>query len=243
MKTVKRFGLPVATRPLFIMAALYFTTSYSRAQVTADKVKVHYTHDVDNGPDAFNHEVRFDFKQRAVLQSPGEGKHAGLMTIAPWADNTGNRHHQLNFNDGGVFYRTGLPDATTWGTWRRLVVEQENGNVGIGIATPNEKLAVNGNIRAKEIKVETANWPDYVFSDDYQLPGLKETEAYIKVNRRLPGMPSAEEAEAAGISLGEMNRKLLEKVEELTLYLIRKDQELTEVRQRVSELENKLEQR
>ncbi len=94
------------------------------------------------------------------------------------------------------------------------------GNVGIGIAIPNEKLAVNGNIRAKEIKVETANWPDYVFSDDYQLPGLKETEAYIKIHRRLPGMPSAKEVEADGISLGEMNRKLLEKVEELTLHLI-----------------------
>ncbi len=113
-----------------------------------------------------------------------------------------------------------------------------NGNLGIGITTPSEKLAVNGNIRAKEIKVETANWPDYVFSDDYQLPGLEETEAYIKAHRRLPGMPSAEEAEREGISVGEMNRKLLEKVEELTLYLIKKNQELTEVRQLVFELRN-----
>ncbi len=114
------------------------------------------------------------------------------------------------------------------------------GNVGIGIATPTEKLAVNGNIRAKEIKVETANWPDYVFADDYQLRGLGETEAYIKANRRLPGMPSAEEAEADGISLGEMNRKLLEKVEELTLHLITKDKAEKELRERLSQLEKEV---
>ncbi len=110
---------------------------------------------------------------------------------------------------------------------------QVSGNLGIGIATPTEKLAVNGNIRAKEIKVEAANWPDYVFADDYQLPALDETEAYIKANRRLPGMPSAEEVESDGISLGEMNRKLLEKVEELTLHLIKKNQELAEIRQQI----------
>ncbi len=110
-----------------------------------------------------------------------------------------------------------------------------NGNVGIGIATPTEKLAVNGNIRAKEIKVEMANWPDYVFSDDYQLPGLEETEAYIKTHRRLPGMPSAEEAEVNGVSLGEMNRKLLEKVEELTLLLIKQNSRLEEMEKTVKQ--------
>ncbi|WP_144009039.1 hypothetical protein [Pedobacter africanus] len=55
----------------------------------------------------------------------------------------------------------------------------DNGNVGIGTTIPNSKLAVNGNIRAHEIKVETANWPDYVFAKDYQLPTLQETEKHI----------------------------------------------------------------
>lgn len=96
----------------------------------------------------------------------------------------------------------------------------DNGNVGIGTTTPNAKLSVNGNIRAHEIKVETANWPDYVFSKSYQLPTLQETEKHIKEKGHLPGIPSASEVKANGIDLGEMNAKLLQKIEELTLHLI-----------------------
>ncbi|SMC75562.1 hypothetical protein SAMN04488524_2582 [Pedobacter africanus] len=96
----------------------------------------------------------------------------------------------------------------------------ENGNVGIGTLIPNSKLAVNGNIRAHEVKVETANWPDYVFARDYQLPTLQETEKHIKDKGHLPGIPSAAEVKANGVDLGEMNAKLLQKIEELTLHLI-----------------------
>lgn len=95
-----------------------------------------------------------------------------------------------------------------------------NGNVGIGTTTPTERLSVNGNIRAKEIKVETANWPDYVFRDNYRMQSLIELEEYIKVNKHLPDMPSAQKAEKEGIDLGEMNKLLLKKVEELTLHVI-----------------------
>ncbi|SMC75249.1 hypothetical protein [Pedobacter africanus] len=94
------------------------------------------------------------------------------------------------------------------------------GNLGIGVGNPQDKLAVNGKIRAHEIKVETANWPDYVFAKDHQLPTLQETEKHIKDKGHLPGIPSAAEVKANGIDLGEMNAKLLQKIEELTLYLI-----------------------
>ncbi|ACU03274.1 hypothetical protein [Pedobacter heparinus] len=97
----------------------------------------------------------------------------------------------------------------------------KNGNLSIG--SPNSygyRLAVNGNIRAKEIKVENTNWPDYVFTTDYQLPTLQQTEQHIKERGHLPGVPSAAEVKANGIDLGEMNAKLLQKIEELTLYLI-----------------------
>ncbi len=104
------------------------------------------------------------------------------------------------------------------------------GNVGIGTITPVDKLSVNGRIRAKEVKVEIANWPDYVFHEDYALQPLPDLEAYIKQHGRLPGMPSAEEAEAEGIDLGEMNRRLLEKVEELSLYVIELRKEIDVLR-------------
>lgn len=102
----------------------------------------------------------------------------------------------------------------------RLHVDAASGNVGIGTANPGTyKLAVNGTIRSKEIVVETG-WSDFVFEDDYRLPSLEEVEAHINAYKHLPGIPSAKEVEANGVSLGEMQSKLLQKIEELTLYVI-----------------------
>ncbi|SUJ02441.1 Uncharacterised protein [Sphingobacterium spiritivorum] len=95
-----------------------------------------------------------------------------------------------------------------------------NGNVGIGTEDPTERLSVNGNIRAKEIKVETNNWPDYVFVEEYKLTPLAEVETFIKANKHLPDIPSAKEIEEEGLSVGEMNKLMMKKIEELTLYLI-----------------------
>ncbi|ATP58035.1 hypothetical protein CPT03_16960 [Pedobacter ginsengisoli] len=92
-----------------------------------------------------------------------------------------------------------------------------SGNLGIGtVDTKGYKLAVNGKIRAHEIKVEIANLPDYVFAKDYKLPSLKEPTQHIQEKGHLPG----EEIKANGINLGEINAKLLKKMEKLTLYMI-----------------------
>ncbi|WP_333625479.1 hypothetical protein [Sphingobacterium siyangense] len=96
-----------------------------------------------------------------------------------------------------------------------------SGKVGIKTQVPGDyDLAVNGKIRSQEIKVETTGWADYVFEEDYKLPTLEETEKFIKENGHLPDVPKAIEVEANGISLGEMNKILLKKIEELTLQLI-----------------------
>ncbi|MGJ1392382.1 hypothetical protein ACR78F_18535 [Sphingobacterium spiritivorum] len=140
-----------------------------------------------------------------------------------------------------IKFFTSKINSTNWSIPKMVL--NEDGNVGIGITTPSEKLAVNGNIRAKEIMVEVANWPDYVFEEDYRLTPLTEIETFIKVNKHLPDIPKAEIAEKEGISLGEMNKLLLKKVEELTLYLIEKDKEireLKEMRQEIDALKNKL---
>nr|WP_068892975.1 hypothetical protein [Pedobacter panaciterrae] len=116
-----------------------------------------------------------------------------------------------------------------------------SGNVGIGsIDTKGYKLAVNGKIRAQEIKVETANWPDYVFAKGYQLPSLQEIEQHIKDKGHLHGIPSAEEVKADGVDLGEMNAKLLQKIEELTLYLIEQNKQVMEQNKTIEVQNNNL---
>lgn len=101
-----------------------------------------------------------------------------------------------------------------------------NGNLGIGTTTPGERLAVNGNIRAKEIKVTAEGWPDYVFSPSYVLPSIKQTEDYITRHGHLPSMPSAKEVERDGAKLGEMVSALLKNQEHLTLYIISQQRQL-----------------
>jgi hypothetical protein len=94
------------------------------------------------------------------------------------------------------------------------------GNLGIGTSTPTHKLEVNGTIRAKEIKLEATNWPDYVFEKGYDLMSLEEIKVHIDQNGHLPGVKSAKEYEAEGVNIMELNQKLLEKIEELTLHII-----------------------
>lgn len=115
---------------------------------------------------------------------------------------------------------------TTYINGNRLLTTLANGNTGIGTNNPTEKLSVNGKIRAQEIKVETANWPDYVFKPSYDLRPLAEIKAYIDANQHLPEVPSAQQIAKDGVSLGQINALLLKKVEELTLYLIEKDGQL-----------------
>ncbi|MDK2773254.1 MAG: hypothetical protein KYX68_13685 [Flavobacterium sp.] len=111
----------------------------------------------------------------------------------------------------------------------RMIIDKE-GKIGIGTETPDAELSVNGLIHTKEVKVDLQGWPDYVFEENYKLPSLDEVEEYIKEEGHLPNIPSAEEVEENGVQLGEMNKKLLEKVEELTLYIIELRKELNDLK-------------
>jgi hypothetical protein len=115
------------------------------------------------------------------------------------------------------------------------------GRVGIGTEnTGNHKLAVEGSIGAREIQVEANGWSDFVFEDNYELKSLEETEQFIKENKHLPDVPNESEVLEKGINLGEMDSKLLQKIEELTLYMIEMNKELKNVKEKNLALEEEI---
>lgn len=99
----------------------------------------------------------------------------------------------------------------------------ENGNMGIGTLNPQNKLDVKGTIHSQEVKVDMLNWSDFVFKKGYNLPTLQEVEKHIAQKGHLENIPSEEEVLKNGINLGEMDARLLQKIEELTLYVIEQE--------------------
>ncbi len=120
-----------------------------------------------------------------------------------------------------------------------IILGRGNGNIGIGTTSPDAKLAVNGNIHTKEVKVDLVGWPDHVFEKSYNLPTLEQVENHIKEKGHLKDIPSAKEVEKDGILLGEMDSKLLQKIEELMLYTIQQQKEIKELKSRLGKLESK----
>jgi hypothetical protein len=116
------------------------------------------------------------------------------------------------------------------------------GFVGIGTQTTNGyKLAVAGNIVAEEIVVKLKeNWPDYVFNQNYNKPEIKELEKFISENGHLPKIPNAEQVSKHGANIGEIQIKLLEKIEELTLYLIEQDKKIEKLENDYDLLKSKI---
>lgn len=129
-----------------------------------------------------------------------------------------------NSSDGYALKLYSSSGGTSWDAPRITILQ--NGKVGIGtVYNPQNELDVNGTIRAKEVKVETG-WADFVFDEDYDLPSLNDVEAHIKEHKHLPGIPAEAEIKTNGVSLGEMNVKLLQKIEEMTLYIISQDKRI-----------------
>jgi hypothetical protein len=161
------------------------------------------------------------------------------------AGTTGMAISQTAAGDSQLQFYTGQ-----WGSpdQARMTIAK-TGQVGIGTATPcagsvsNCMLAVKGAVRANEVIVDTG-WSDYVFDPGYRLEPLSEVAAYVKENHHLPDIPSAQEVAEKGVSVGEMQSKLLAKIEELTLRVIETDRltrltqaENRELRRRIARLE------
>lgn len=132
----------------------------------------------------------------------------------------------------------------------RLILDNDNvlgiygGSVGIGTSnTSGYKLAVAGNVIAEEIVVKLKqDWPDYVFDKNYKKTDLKELDNYISLNKHLPNLPNAANVNNKGIKMGELQIKLLEKIEELTLYIIDQNKEIENLKSEYNLLKEKVEQ-
>jgi hypothetical protein len=147
---------------------------------------------------------------------------------------TAKWHMNILANGGLNFAETDVAD-------QRFVL-RAGGNVTIGnkMAT-GYRLSVDGKIAAEEILVDLdADWPDYVFKADYKLKSLKEVKTYIEKNGHLPNVPSAKEVEDHGILLGNMNKILMEKIEELTLYILKQEEEIQNEKLKMKQLEMRL---
>ncbi|SEO96476.1 hypothetical protein SAMN05444671_3866 [Flavobacterium sp. CF108] len=115
-----------------------------------------------------------------------------------------------------------------------------NGNVGIGEISPKNKLDVKGTIHSQEVKVDMQNWSDFVFKKEYNLPTLEEVEKHINEKGHLENIPSEKEVLKNGINLGEMNAKLLQKIEEMTLYMIEMKKDISVLKQENKELKSQI---
>jgi hypothetical protein len=120
-----------------------------------------------------------------------------------------------------------------------LINPMTGGNVGIGTVAPGYKLDVAGTARAEEIIVQTSG-ADFVFEDDYDLRSLEELERYIQEHGHLPEIPSAEQMRAEGMQVGDMQTKLLQKIEELTLYIIAQEKRAVAQEQRAQEQQKRI---
>jgi hypothetical protein len=150
----------------------------------------------------------------------------------------GGKAIKMQYNEG-ISFHTHLGTVTAGAEYtghERMRIDN-NGNVGIGTTTPDARLAVNGTIHTKEVRVDLDDWSDYVFATDYTLMPLSEVARYIEEHKHLPDVPSETEVKEKGVNLGEMDSILLKKIEELTLYLIEMEKRNQALQDRIETLE------
>ena len=358
---------------------LFLTINSSLYSQQASTLVVHDTRSTNDLPSTYHNEVKAEFKLKGVVGIPGENTYSGMLTIAPWSDDSGGKIHQMNFNANGIFYRNAF-QSSNWGIWNKMIMQDPtgtlylegpsssengkltlvntqnainagnsinftsfgtagpgpqirsglemangtaskmyltlgsyydtgkeeltlkngkvginkrepvstlnvfvpsssdfidamtidvesfgtgenlnrsnffrvrdvgsgdanvpiiikgNGNVGIGV-NPTHKLDVNGTIHTKEIKVDLIGWADFVFKNDYQLPTLESVEKHIIEKGHLPSVPSELDVMKNGLLIGENQKLLLQKIEELTLYSIEQNKQIKSLLERVEKLE------
>jgi hypothetical protein len=168
----------------------------------------------------------------AQLHTTGTVRLAGLT-----GDSTKNRV-LVSDTSGNLFYRNVSSLSNRWQFAGTTVFDSAD-NIAIGTSTvpTGYKLAVNGTAIFTKVRVKTAGtWPDYVFKKGYALPDLNQLERYIAAHQHLPGIVSEAEANKDGVDVGDHQAALLQKIEELTLYVIEQNKTLKAQQQEIDEL-------
>ena len=187
-----------------------------------------------NGSSEFGNELDNTYST-FIIQGPnsptGEAGKRDIIFNFKYAGQSGIR--AFRGDEWGTFLQlmTSQPGDVT-GTARVRMHIDQYGKIGIGTVNPSNELDVNGTIRAKEIKV-VSDWADFVFKKGYNLPTLKEVKRHIDENGTLPGVPSEKEVKANGVNLAETDVLLLQKIEELTLYIIDLKQEIEDLKSQI----------
>lgn len=181
---------------------------------------IQLTHDTWGG----SHAILFNAYRNATnitgnLETTGDTKYANDI-----GNYNGGAGAIMFFGNGGNMDFLISPESTgqgtdiVWGTPEMRI--RRNGNVGINTANPTEKLTVNGGIRAEEVTVTEDVGADFVFEEEYELLELEVLQKWIEKHKHLPGVPSAETMKREGVNMGALQMKMLQKIEELTLYVI-----------------------
>ena len=164
------------------------------------------------------------------IYDPANPTTSGLLNMQTWsggssidasvAGNTstgGSAGLLLNYFCGNnTFINTGSNGGTVYLGTTKIGTQR----IVVGTQHDNAKLSVDGKIIAKEIVVTQQSWADYVFANNYTLPNIYEVEKFYKANKHLPEIPSEKEVTANGVNVGDMEKLLLKKIEELTLYVV-----------------------
>jgi hypothetical protein len=200
---------------------------------------IHITHDTWSG----SHGLLFNSYQAA--SNPRGG--LGVLGNTKYANDEGSYKGGAgsimyfgNYGNMGFYISptsTGKDDDVIWGEPKLWL--QRTGNVGIGTTNPSHKLSVAGTINSEEIIVEENVGADFVFEASYDLPTLQDIEAFIEQNQHLPGIAPASQMIEEGVKVGELQMQLLQKIEELTLYVI----EINKENKALAKKNHKLEQR
>ena len=147
----------------------------------------------------------------------------GLLTAST------NGYFNITTTDNGLFVRTTANSKFGISVQSNALSDNAIQVMGTTGTTRNFAVKANGEVYARKYTTTLAAIPDYVFQPSYQLMPLSELKTYITLNNHLPNIPSAQEYAETGVDLGELNRLLLEKVEELTLYILQLEERMKTV--------------